>query len=536
MAVDTFEKQEADVLAWLLERPEIAEAVDLSLEGRDAEAKPLLVNVLQPLLAGDADVVAPEVGHEEVPSAEAREKREATTSAAEAPPAKRLASGPARTVCVVFSGLHGCGKSALANILREVLGGNWLNFDELASKAGRNSRQAFLQEFQGALAKSLMFADRDHNQRLIFVDRTHTTKAQRSEVCQELKRVKWRLRGGKVLLVDFSHSADTFGYGADGQVSKRYSDQHVSLCVSRVEERGAAHPIMHPSPKLRTTLQASAKTAEAPSPEELAMFDGRVSANVVDGPAENAVRVVEELRSLRWLEKLRSAEELRPKIEVAWQAYRRAESQWRAGAAVTGAEDAHTEWLAQCRQALEVEKARERAKATEVARPRAEEPREQVPLYWKIDLPEVSKVLTQRGILPSSFTPVEHPHTTLLYLGGADGDDAQAAKKAGLSAEQFTGMREALEALQGEEFEVKMMEIVIEENVACAIISLPPIVPCANKVPHVTLGTKPGVPPRYANEVLEEVKAGRKDGVTSIQLPTPRPLRGRVTLEFSAGD
>mmetsp|Transcript_48808 Transcript_48808/g.113137 ORF Transcript_48808/g.113137 Transcript_48808/m.113137 type:complete len:97 (+) Transcript_48808:665-955(+) len=96
-------------------------------------------------------------------------------------------------------------------------------------------------------------------------------------------------------------------------------------------------------------------------------------------------------------------------------------------------------------------------------------------------------------------------------------------------------MREALEALQGEVFEIRMTEIVIEENVACAKVSLPPIVPCANKVPHVTLGTKVGVPARYANEVLEEVQAGRTEGVTSILLPTPRPLRGRLMLEYSAG-
>merc|ERR1712048_1398450 len=139
---------------------------------------------------------------------------------------------------------------------------------------------------------------------------------------------------------------------------------------------------------------------------------------------------------------------------------------------------------------------------------------------------------TQRGILPSNFTPVEAPHTTLLYPGG-DGDDSTLAKRAGLSVEQFQAMQDALEALQGEEFEVKMTEIVIEESVACAIVSLPPILPCANKVPHVTLGTKPGVAKRYVNEVLTELRAGRKEGITSIKLPTPRPLKGKVSLEYS---
>jgi len=97
-----------------------------------------------------------------------------------------------------------------------------------------------------------------------------------------------------------------------------------------------------------------------------------------------------------------------------------------------------------------------------------QEATESLPLYWKIDLPEVSKVLTQRGILPSTFTPVKHPHTTLLWLGGVS-DEQRAAELSNLPVEQFMAMQEALEALQGEDFEVKMTQIVIEENVACQL-------------------------------------------------------------------
>jgi len=157
------------------------------------------------------------------------------------------------------------------------------------------------------------------------------------------------------------------------------------------------------------------------------------------------------------------------------------------------------------------------------------------PLYWKLDLPGISKTLTQKGLLPAGLVPAENPHTTLLYFGGTSADDV-AAKRSGISLDQFRGMREALEAFEGEEFEVRILRIIVEDSVACAVVSLPPVLPCCNKVPHVTLGTKPGVAPRYANEVLEELQAGRKEGINVIELPNPRPLRGRVMLEYSKTD
>lgn len=571
-AGDGFEADESVVLAWLLTKPEVAKAVDVSLMGRDDEALPAILQAVKGLLAeGSTDDVnkkavvtasnaaAPAAGRVDPPhgangagvagDVTAGGKRKAAEvhpeSASLTTKKPRNNAGLARCVCVVMSGLPGCGKSALCNILREVLGGNLLSADEMSSKAkfGKNARQAFASEFRTRLLKGLASADRNRYERLIFVDRTNTVRSHRGDLIQTLKDLRWRLRGGTVLLVDFTHSADTFGYGVDGQLSKRYCEQHVAVCQKRIEDRGAAHHALHPSPKLRSVLHASAKAAEAPSAEELTAFDARVSLEVTRSPIDMAMEVIVELGRLQWLATLRAPGELRPRVEVAWQAYERAESQWREGAAVAVEPQPHRDWLSQCRQAQELEKARAgraqavhaleaQESAVQVAGP--QHGQQSVPLYWKIDLPEVTKVLSQRGILPSNFVPVTDPHTTLLYLGG-ESDDARAAERAGVaSVEQYVAMREALEALQGEEFEVKMTEIVIEENVACAIVGLPPIVPCANKVPHVTLGTMPGVGARHANEVLQEVRAGRREGITSIPLPTPRPLKGRVALQYSS--
>jgi len=189
-------------------------------------------------------------------------------------------------------------------------------------------------------------------------------------------------------------------------------------------------------------------------------------------------------------------------------------------------------WLAPSIVMLEIEAEQQRQRER-LSRKQSGDHQEQepIPLYWKIDLPEVAKVLAQRGILPGHFCAVEHPHATLLYIGGTD--DSRAAELSGLPLDRFRAIRSELEVRRGEVLEVCITEIVIEQNVACAKILLPASVPCVNTVPHVTLGTKRGVPARYANEVLAELQAGRTEGVTSIKLPTPKKLRGTIALESS---
>jgi len=477
-----FDEEEALVLEWLLKKPEIIRAVDISLEGRNEEAEPLIVEAIRALLAEDeghsngTDGATPSTAAisggpaEGGDSGGVREGDGEGTSATIGKRLKRGSIGPARCVCIILSGLHGCGKSALCNILKEVLGGTLLSADEIAfkqgaSEAGKHSRQAFVTEFRNSLVRGLSCSDQSRYEKLILVDKPNTVRNHRLELLQTFKKLKWKLRGGAIMFVDFTHSADSFGYGADGQLSKRYSEQHISVCLGRVESRGAAHHFLTPSPKLRGILQGAARVAEAPSADELTNFDARVCLDVTKSPLDMASDVLEELCRLGWMGSfLRSASELKPRIEVAWQAYQRVESHWRAGVGVATEPEPSAEWLSQCRRALESERLieAERRQNVEQAR-RAQGVAAQVgestsaasPLYWKIELPEVSKVLTQRGILPSNFIPVENPHTTLLYLGG-EGDDATFAKRAGVSVEQFQAMQDALEALQGEVFEVKM--------------------------------------------------------------------------------
>jgi len=162
-----------------------------------------------------------------------------------------------------------------------------------------------------------------------------------------------------------------------------------------------------------------------------------------------------------------------------------------------------------------------------------QQPAAPVPLYWQLSIPEISRVTSKRGILPSTFTPVDKPHVTLLYVGGESTDEA-AAKKAGVTVDQLRDLRERLQSMEGDSFEVKVTQIVIEESVAVAVVSLPPTIPCANKFPHVTLALQAGAVARASHDVLEDVQAGRTDGINVMPLPTPRPMRGTLSLEYSS--
>eukprot|EP00928_Gymnodinium_smaydae_P039398 TRINITY_DN26928_c0_g1_i1.p1 TRINITY_DN26928_c0_g1~~TRINITY_DN26928_c0_g1_i1.p1 ORF type:complete len:592 (-),score=97.18 TRINITY_DN26928_c0_g1_i1:38-1648(-) len=457
---------------------------------------------------------------------------------------KARGAGLAKCICIVVSGLHGCGKSTLCNTLREVLDGTWLNADQIASKCkpGENGRQLFLHEIQTAFLRALAAADQNRRDRVIFLDSSNTTKKHRSDILKLLKKARWGIRGGAILFVDFSHRTDNFAYDRDGQLVKRFSEQHIDICRNRIQSRGAAQYAsgLRPGPKLRTSLQSAAKAAEAVSAQELSEMDAHLSVDVSLSATEMATYVIEELRKLGWLANLRSKTDLQPRIEVAWQAYQRAEAQWSASEAAAAEESSQSQWLSQCRQALEAEKASEKAKEksnpakldTKEAKKDSASSGGPVPLYWKVDLPEVSKILAAQSKSFPTLNIIEKPHTTLLYMGG-ETDDEALASKLNCKVDELKAWKDALEAFEGDEFEVTVTKIVLDENIAIAMVSLPPVLPCTNKVPHVTLGTKGGTPANYANELLEEVQQGRTEGLSIIELPKPRPLKGRVSLVYS---
>lgn len=241
------------------------------------------------------------------------------------------------------------------------------------------------------------------------------------------------------------------------------------------------------------------------------------------------------------------AEELRSKTTAKRKAAKQAEKRPLPTAPLPSTEEeppakklAGQEWLVHSRAALDAERrvakaiGLERKRSAELASAKDDAPRAAnaatqlgAPLYWQLEVPEVAEAVRQRGGLPNRLEPVADPHVTLLFLGGAP--DAPAARRAEVDPKQFRANRLALEALDGKEVQVKLTRIVIEECVACAVVELPPGLPCLARVPHVTLGVRSGVPPKHSNDVLEDVAAGRTEGVMVVDLP-PRLLKARVSL------
>merc|ERR1712070_1267378 len=105
-----------------------------------------------------------------------------------------------------------------------------------------------------------------------------------------------RNRGSTIMLLESTHTADAYAHGADGNLAKRIGEQHVALCLERIQARGAAHHVLWPSPSLRSLLQGVAKASEPLTPEEIGKYDHCMSLDVAQSPTERAAVVIEKLR------------------------------------------------------------------------------------------------------------------------------------------------------------------------------------------------------------------------------------------------
>lgn len=179
------------------------------------------------------------------------------------------------------------------------------------------------------------------------------------------------------------------------------------------------------------------------------------------------------------------------------------------------------------------EKAKWRLVEDSSADPSKATPWKPSPSRWKIEVPEVLETLGTKGILPKNCGAVTRPEVFLLQPG-ISCDDLQEANKMGIAKETYVAMREALEALKGEALEVSPTEVVVAPNFVCVRVSLPPMVPCQHKDPHILLGLRAGVQVRrwHAVKLLAETKAGQKPpGVTVIPMDKGRTIKGRLVFE-----
>jgi len=147
---------------------------------------------------------------------------------------------------------------------------------------------------------------------------------------------------------------------------------------------------------------------------------------------------------------------------------------------------------------------------------------EQVPLFWKLAISDIGELadLKQAGL-----EPVTPSHVTLLYIGGKV-SNAKLASLNATSEEVCLKVQQALEQLQGQEFEFVVPRVLQHDEMIVAEVSLPAEVPCAKARPHLTLCRSPTVAPVFAQSLMDDPST-----CTVVAVPSVR-LRGVIELEM----
>ncbi|CAD7942455.1 unnamed protein product [Amoebophrya sp. A25] len=162
--------------------------------------------------------------------------------------------------CIIFRGLPGAGKTTCANMLKSVLGGNILNFDEVVHKYQARIKQGVIESLDFAWLTEVEKAMENDSKRFLFIDRVHKLKDDRDVLEDIIEERFVKEAGGKVLFVDFVHAEDPKTQSPDGDFVYRgpYSAEHIDVCAKRVQKRAGAHYTHLPG----TGLQAESKALD----------------------------------------------------------------------------------------------------------------------------------------------------------------------------------------------------------------------------------------------------------------------------------
>ena len=166
-------------------------------------------------------------------------------------------------VVVLVRGLQGSGKSSLCRGMRELLGGDWVNQDEVAAamgKKGRSPKEEFLKVLTAAAARP--------NMRYLFVDKIHTLKQHRDEVagavCQGFLQRSTQEGRMVLALLNLCHPEDEEGEFFNA----------AEVCTARIAGRGLSHLSLVPQATDATAVVWSAgESAEVLTDDEKCQFD-----------------------------------------------------------------------------------------------------------------------------------------------------------------------------------------------------------------------------------------------------------------------
>ena len=381
---------------------------------------------------------------------------------------------------VLVRGLQGSGKSTLCRALRHVLGGVWLNQDEL-SKA-KSAKKAMLQGLESAITKG--------EQRYIFVDKIFTLKQHRDDVLHAVAKARGRCNVAIALLSFAVYDDD------DGTAPST-----MRLCLERIHARGLGHRTLVPQGAVDVdmVLQSTAAAAEPLTDAERGAFIVCATLDPRVAPEVNLASALHELHSAGALAPehaqhamdatataaaaVGEAREHEEQLRGKWRAvYWRVATSWDDVLGMSdGGLSAHTELRA-----------------------------------LLAELTEASNARIPSGA--AALRAIDDPHVTLLWLG-------EGTPKADIIAhERQIRMR------SGQPLAFDITGVACDASIVALRVQLPSADSslCANVHPHITVAVRPGAAAVDANSLLERHASGA-DGIDFRSLSSPLRVEGIIS-------
>eukprot|EP00931_Biecheleriopsis_adriatica_P066648 TRINITY_DN40954_c0_g1_i1.p1 TRINITY_DN40954_c0_g1~~TRINITY_DN40954_c0_g1_i1.p1 ORF type:complete len:1818 (+),score=330.36 TRINITY_DN40954_c0_g1_i1:54-5507(+) len=393
---------------------------------------------------------------------------------------------PTVLTVVLVRGLQGSGKSTLCRSLTSLLGGEWINQDEVAAafgskRRGPSPKELFLQSLEAA-------ASREHV-RYIFVDKIHTLKQHRDDVVLAVTRgfARRPVKCGRVALalLNLTHPEDEEGEHTHG----------MEVCAARIASRGLGHLSLVPqATDAAAVLTGTSQDAEVLSDEEKCSFDLFADIDLRQPPAALLKEAMARLLDGGLIMEQSGVDCSDQRVEAAVRASQGRELELR------------SRWKT---------------------------------LYWMVELDwqrilwgsqhhDALRAFVAEAIgamASGDLKAVEDPHVTLLWLGDAELDELRS------------DLNTKLAAFEGLEVEIKVTAVC--SDAARGLVALRVVLDgehapaCQNAHPHITVAKFSGVAAKLSNDMLQRQADGDGSVVEKV-LTQPVLVRGTVRRRLAS--